>query len=184
MLKESLIENLEAAKYCVYYRKTDEKWGEFKTGGCLGFPSAIILFSIVDTIGSYFRRNDQFKIKIDNEEHSINSDGWEHFKILNSKYFGQSLSLDFIKALYSKFRNYTTHNSVLGKNTRMFLDDMAISPISYQSKAFAKSIDQNNEVMYLLSITEFYKICAFAVAKFIHDIDEVVPKSKQGRNFH
>jgi len=100
MLKESLSESLEAAKYCTYYKKTDEKWGDYKTGGCLGFPGAIILFSIIDTIGSYFRKDKQFKIRIDNKDYSINADGWEHFKILNSKYFRQSLSLDFIKALY------------------------------------------------------------------------------------
>lgn len=184
MLKESLMESLEAAKYCTDYRKTVHKWGVFKTGGCLGFPSAIILFSIVDSIGSYFRKNKQFKVKIDNKDHFINADGWEHFKILNSKYFKQSLSLDFIKALYSKFRSTTTHNSVLGKNTIMFLDAMNIEPISYQSKTFATSKDINDEIIYLISITEFYKICEIAVQEFMKDIDSVVPNSKQGAKFH
>ena len=119
MLKESLIESLEAAKFCIDYRKTDEKWGDFKTGGCLGYPGAILLFSIIDSIGSYFRKNLLFKIDID-------SDGWHHFKILNSKYFNQNLSQDFINALYAKFRSFLTHISVLGKNSIMIMNNESI----------------------------------------------------------
>jgi hypothetical protein len=54
MLKESLPEFLEVANYCADHRKTEEKWGEFKKGGCLGYPGAVILFSIIDSIGSYY----------------------------------------------------------------------------------------------------------------------------------
>ena len=42
MLKESLDELLEAASYCSEHRKVEEKWKEFKTGGCLGYPGAIL----------------------------------------------------------------------------------------------------------------------------------------------
>lgn len=84
MLKESLIEILDAAKYCSDYRKNDEKWGIYKTGGCLGFPAGILLFSIIDSIGSYFRKDKKFKIMIDGHEETIDSDGFQHFKILNS----------------------------------------------------------------------------------------------------
>mgnify|MGYP006990009804 CR=1 FL=1 len=184
MLKESLNESLEAARLCVYYRKSDEKWGDYATGGCLGFPSAIILFSIIDTIGSYFRKDKQFTVNIDNKKYSIHGEGWEHFKILNSKYFRQSLSLDFIKTLYQKFRNSVTHNSVLGQNAIMFLDEIRAEPISYQSKAFATTIDEKGDKIYLVSITELYKMCEYAVMEFNKDIDIVVPNSRQGSKFH
>ena len=67
MLKESLDETLDAAKYCVEYKKLDKKWGEFATGGCLGYPSAILLFSLIDSIGSYFRKNKTFEVLIDSK---------------------------------------------------------------------------------------------------------------------
>lgn len=185
MLKESLSESIEAAKFCVYYRKTGEKWGSYATNGCLGFPAAIILFSIIDTIGSYFRKDKQFIVYIDNNKHSINGEGWEHFKILNSKYFmQQSLSLDFIKALYQKFRNSLTHNSVLGQNAIMFPDEMPVDSNLFHSKAFATTIDKKADKIYLISITELYKLCEYAVEEFNKDIDIVVPNSRQGSKFH
>jgi hypothetical protein len=116
MLKESLKESLEAAKYCSQYQKKDSKWGDYNTGGCLGYPAAILLFSIIDSIGSYFRKNQDFKILIDSKMTTIDSEGWQHFKILNSKYFNQNLSEKSIKTIYSKSRSNLIHNLVLGKN--------------------------------------------------------------------
>lgn len=184
MLKESLIESVEAAKFCVQYRKIEDKWGHFKTGGCLGFPSAIILFSIIDTIGSYYRKNKELKIIIDDKSHHINGDGWEHFKILNSKYFNQTLSLDFIKTLYQKFRNSVTHNLVLGQNAIMVLGELGTEHKGTYSKAFATAFDQQGDLIYLISVTELFKLCENAVSEFSNDIDRVVPKSKQGSKFH
>jgi len=37
MLKESLVESLEVVKYCICFKKTGSHWGEFDTGGCLGY---------------------------------------------------------------------------------------------------------------------------------------------------
>jgi hypothetical protein len=75
MLKESLDETLFAAKMCVEYRKTDAIWGEFQSNGCLGFPSAVLLFSIIDTIGSYYRKTVDFKIIIDGKSEMIDLEG-------------------------------------------------------------------------------------------------------------
>jgi hypothetical protein len=97
MLKESLNESLTVAEYCLAYRKND--------GGCLGYPAAMILFSIVDTIGSYFRKNKNLRILIDGKTRFIDSDGYKHFFILNSPYFEQHLSEKVIKTLYIKFRS-------------------------------------------------------------------------------
>ncbi len=184
MLKESLEETLEAAKFCTYYKKTATQWGEFQTGGCLGYPAAILLFSLVDTIGSYYRKNFSFKINLDGKSVSINSDGWEHFKILNSKYFKQILSTSYIKALYNKFRSSLTHNSVLGKDTIMYPNEINYPNPAYNSKAFATGKDQNGNLIHLLSIRELYLLCEEAVRMFKADIDSIVPHSKQGKNFH
>lgn len=181
MLKESLDETLEAAKFCADYKKTDEKWGEFATGGCLGYPGAILLFSLVDTIGSYFRKNNDFKVLIDGKQESINAAGWEHFKILNSKYFNQSLSKQSLKLLYEKSRSCLTHNSVLGSNIVMVPDNTAIQPET-NGKAFIP-IDANSKMIHIISIKEFWELSKSAVEMFKKDIDTIVPESKQGKNF-
>lgn len=184
MLKESLDETLEAVSLCVDYRKTESKWGQFQTNGCLGFPAGVLLFSIIDTIGSYYRKNKAFKIKIDNTWTLINGEGWEHFKVLNSKYFKQNLSSEFIKTLYTKFRSNLTHNSTLGKDTLMVMNEMGMRPITYSSKVFATSEYPTGNKIYIVSIFELYKICKEAVDLFKLDIDSIVPTSKQGHKFH
>jgi hypothetical protein len=183
MLKESLDETLEAARYCVYYTKTDEKWGEFNAGGCLGYPAAILLFSLIDSIGSYFRKNENFEIVIDGKLEKINDTGWEHFKILNSNYFNQNLSIEFIKELYEKFRSCLTHNSVLGKNTIMFPDNSSINN-SIHGLAFGVFNDKSGNPVHAISMKELWDLCSKAVELFKQDIDKVVPTSKQGKTFH
>ena len=182
MLKESLDESLEAAKFCADYKKTDNKWGEFSTGGCLGYPSAILLFSLVDTIGSYFRKDESFTVMINGKPEKINGLAWEHFKILNSKYFNQNLSTEFIKQLYNKFRSCLTHNSVLGSDTLMFPDNTAINS-NIKEQAFVSAKDDSGKTIYAISIKEFWNLCSIAVDLFKKDIDIVVPNSKQGKNF-
>jgi len=183
MLKESLKETLEAAKFCSNYRKTDEKWGEFKTGGCLGFPAAILLFSIIDTIGSYFRGDGDIEILIDSKNSTIEKDGWQHFKILNSKYFNQVLSQEYIKTLYSKFRSYLAHNSVLGKNAVMIMENSSWNA-EIKGKAFFLGEDTNGDTVYVISIKELCELCESAIDSFLSDVDEVVPNSKQGKKFN
>lgn len=182
MLKESLDESLEAAKFCADYKKTDKKWGEFSTGGCLGYPSAILLFSIVDTIGSYFRKDESFNVLIDGKPEKINGSGREHFKILNSKYFNQNLSTEFIKQLYNKFRSSLTHNSVLGSDTLMLPDNTAINPKA-QEQAFVIAHDDSGKIIYVISIKELWNLCYRAVDLFKKDIDIIVPNSRQGKTF-
>lgn len=179
MLKESLSELLEASRYCVEYKKTDN--------GCLGYPGAILMFSIIDSIGSYHRGNKTFTFTVDLKEEAINKDGWEHFIILNSKYFGQSLSKEFIRALYVQFRNNLTHNTVLGKNVQMLMSNDHANQMyrtDFKNIPFFEGMDQNNQSVYFLCIKEFWDLCKTAVEKFIEDIDAVVPNSRQGKKFN
>ncbi len=182
MLKESLDELLEAVRYCADYRKNDEKWGEFKTGGCLGYPSAILLFSIIDSIGSYFRSNINFIINIDDKKESIDSDGWQHFKILNSKYFKQHLSKIQIQTIYKKFRSLLTHNSILGKNSIMIMENENLNN-GIKDQAFILGKNDKGEPVYLISIKELWNLCKIAIEEFKKDIDMIVPNSKQGKKF-
>lgn len=183
MLKESLKEILEAARFCSEYRKKDDKWENFKTGGCLGYPSAILLFSIIDSIGSYFRKDNDFKIEIEGKQERIDSDGWQHFKILNSKYFNQNLDSDFLKILYSKFRSFLTHNSVLGKDSIMIMSNDSIRE-NISGIPFFKGKTEENKDVYVISIKELFDLCECAVDMFLMDSDNVVPKSKQGKKFN
>ena len=185
MLKESLDEYLETAKFCCDYKKSDGKWDKFQGNSCLGFPAAVLLFSIIDSIGSYFRKDKSFKIKIGAKDSSINSDGWEHFKILNSKYFGQNMSQEFMKAIYSKFRSPLIHNSVLGKNTILISETGPINE-GIERIVFGEFLPQENleHHTYLVNLQPLYELCKNAVEKFKKDIDEVVPNSKQGKNFN
>jgi len=183
MLKESLFETLEAAKFCSEYRKTDEKWGDYQTGGCLGYPAAILLFSIIDTIGSYYRKNSTFKILIDEKETTIDSEGWQHFKILNSKYFNQTLSEKYIRELYTGFRNRLTHNSVLGKNSMMIMNNESFGE-QVSKKAFFMAKKEDGNDILVISIKELCDLCEVAINLFYKDIDKVVPTSKQGKKFN
>lgn len=177
MLKESLPEYLEAAKFCCYYRKNDPKWDSFQGDGCLGYPGGVLLFSIVDSIGSYFAKDKSLEILVDGKKTHIISDGWEHFKILNSKYFGQNLSSKFLKALYAKFRSQLTHNSVLGKHAYLFPDTQ------FGDQVFLETL-LNEHPTYIISMRPFYELCANAVKIFVNDIDNVVPNSNRGKSFH
>jgi len=168
MLKESLNENLTVVEYCLAYRKEDN--------GCLGYPAAMLLFSIVDTIGSYFRKNKDLKIRIDGKLRLIDSDGYKHFFILNSPYFEQQLPEEAIKTLYAKFRSLLTHNSVLGAKAMLLLGN------NHDLGAFLKGKANGTEV-YIVSLTQFYALCKRAVERFLNDADEIVPKSKQGARF-
>lgn len=46
--------------------------------------------------------------------------------MINGKYFNQTLSAEFMKQLYNKFRSCLTHNSVLGSETLMIPDNTLI----------------------------------------------------------
>ena len=76
MLYESLPEMLLVAKYCIEYRKDKNIWS---VSGCYGYPAALLLLSIVDSIGSY----------IENGKGNID----KRFKVLNNDvYYGLNLT--------------------------------------------------------------------------------------------
>ena len=119
-LIESIKENLYTIDYCVNYDKSiAQDWiGESKLG-CLGIPAFILICSLIDTIGSYFR-NSQSLIQIDNVSYKIEKAS-DHFFILNhDKFFNLDLKMTTIMDFYSTYRSKIVHNTTLPENS--FLD--------------------------------------------------------------
>lgn len=105
MLKESLLELLNVVEYCVNFRKDPEIWG---SNGCYGYPSAILLFSIADSIGSYV----------------IGGKTRKHFDILDHPdYYNLNLGKSCIDIIYKKYRNLLTHNARLAVNVVLDIGD-------------------------------------------------------------
>jgi hypothetical protein len=165
LLKESVREYLFVAEYCISYKK-DINWGSNQLGGCLGYPAALMLFSIVDMMGSYHRQNIGFKVSVGGRKVNIKSDGFQHFYVLNSDYYGQTLEEKTIKKLYYNFRSLLAHNAALPPNNVL---------ISLPGPDLFPTING----MQFVNLIPFHKVSKMAVDKFINDIDKIVPGSKQ-----
>jgi hypothetical protein len=113
LLKESLLEMLHIAEYAVTYRKTNKaKWAENATGGILGYPAVVVLFSIIDCLGSVFASDSKFTVPVEGRNRPIKRAS-QHIYILNSKYFNLDLSQVDLDNIYKNVRSTLTHNSLL-----------------------------------------------------------------------
>jgi len=169
MLRESLQEYLLVAEWCVRYQK-DASWGVDQVGGRLGYPAAVMLFCVADTIGSFHRGDRLFSAPVGGRSLSIRQQGFQHFYVLNSDYYGQSLSEAAIKRLYANFRDLLVHNAALAPEhvlvSRPDLPD-----------AFPK-VDNRQ----LVNIDGFLAITNPAVARFLERVPTLVPSSQQEEN--
>lgn len=139
MLQESLLEMLLVAKYCIDFRKDEGVWS---VPGCYGYPAALLLLSIVDSIGSYVEQGN-----VEN-----------HFKIIrNIDYYGLDLSDDEIRILYDNYRNLLAHNSVIANNV--------VLGISVENHP----ILQNQNGTYLLNLIPFYNANLKAINAFLNN---------------
>jgi len=103
MLQESMVEMFFVAQFCINFRKDPNIWG---FPGCYGYPGAMLLLSIADSLGSYI---------IDTKETR------PHFDILkHADYYNLAISDSNIEVIYTKYRNLLTHNSVIA--TEAWLD--------------------------------------------------------------
>ena len=165
LIKESLMEMIHVADYTTNYRKTDERtWGTESTGGILGFPSSVILFSIIDCIGSVFRGNDSFKVTIDGQQSTIRTTS-QHIYILNSKYFGLSLSRLDLDSLYKNVRSTLTHNSLLPQGYMLYDNEDNVPP-------FRIGINEQDQRIYFIYIIPLFDLTKKAVDTFISDLDK------------
>ncbi len=139
MLQESLPEMLLVAKYCIEFRKDKTLWS---VPGCYGYPAALLLLSIADSIGSYVEQGN-----VEN-----------HFKILNnSQYYGLNLNDTEIHTLYDNYRNLLSHNSVIATNVILNID------------LTTDIVFQNLNGTYLLNLVPFYNASIKAVNYFLND---------------
>jgi len=139
MLYESLPEMLLVAKYCIEFRKDGNTW---PSQGCYGYPAALLLLSIVDSIGSYVEQG-----SIDNR-----------FKILNNDdYYGLNITHDEIVKLRKSYRDLLSHNTVLATNVGLKIGTENSSVIE----------KQNNR--YWLNLVPFYGVSIKAVNSLLNN---------------
>jgi hypothetical protein len=165
LLKESLPEFLEAARYCVGFSK-NSGWGQQQVGGCLGYPATALMLSIADTIGSY---SSDVAVSIDSKTTNIGS---EHFRVFNSTFYSLALTGHVIDKLYQNYRNLLLHNAALANDHILFIDNSQSAPFVERKG----KVDIN--VSGLLAVT------SKAVAMFLQQADSIVPGSKAEQNIH
>jgi hypothetical protein len=168
-LTEVLTEYIFTAKMCLDFKKGDD-WSVGK-GDVIVFPTAALLFMIVDAIGSWFRGNKNFKIVIDGENRNIINSGFHHFYIFNSEYYNLDLTEKQIKIIYDNYRCLLLHNAVLPP--RNFINSERLD-----RKPFDNLIIEGKET-YGVFLIPFYNKTVNALKKFIKEIDNVVPSSDQ-----
>lgn len=140
MLQESLKELIIVADYCIHYRKEKEPNLWNGTFGCYGFPGALILLSIADSIGSY----------------KLNGSVENHFKILiEPNFYNLKLSQKEIKVIYDYYRNSLCHNSALPPEVYLDIGEIS-SPIF-----------RNQGSQYILNLLPFLEISKQAVKEFL-----------------
>jgi hypothetical protein len=156
----SIKENIKAVDYCINYDKSiNEDWAEDEVG-CLGIPTIILLCSIIDTMGSYFR-DTATTIQVNNGQKSINTAS-DHFLILNhDKLFNLKLDSKTIYDFYSKYRSILTHNNTLPPNTSLDVG---------KEKDEAFTINSEGEVIQVKLIPLYDKIKT-ASKTFIHYVN-------------
>jgi len=113
---ETIEEYLLAARHCLSYKKLD--------GGCLGYPSVLLLLCVVNALGTYLRDR---SVRIDGKNTPIARG--EPFRVLNHSLFGLKLAEKEIKKIEARYRNMLAHNGMIatqswllpGKGSKPFI---------------------------------------------------------------
>lgn len=165
LLKESLLEMLHVAEYAINYRKTDKaKWADNATGGMLGYPAMVVLFSIIDCLGSVLAGNSKVTVLIDGKNRDIKNTS-QHIYILNSKYFNLDLSQIDLDCVYKNVRSTLTHNSILPEGYILQAGEKENLP-------FNIAINECDMRIYFINVIKLYEFTKRAVEKFMSDLDK------------
>jgi len=152
MLRESLVEMFLVAKDCINFRKDPNVWG---SQGCYGYPAAVLLFSIADSIGSYV----------------LSGRTRDHFNILNhNDYYNLNLDTGDIEIIYKSYRCLLTHNAVMAPDT--VLDIGQIGDTVFEVVSGVPKVN----------LAPFLEITQSFLIKFFEDIETIVGNSQQLRN--
>jgi len=150
MLQESLIEMVLVADYCIKFRKDSKIWS---SKGCFGYPAAILLFSIVDSIGSYvLKRKNSFKILKDPGYYNLNIN-----------------DIDIV-VINKKYRNLLNHNAVIANSCLLDIG-------TKKSPVF-----ERRNGSYCINLIPFVRITKKVVLKFLKKADKIVMNSKEIKN--
>jgi len=154
---EALLENIKVIDFCLHYNKTNELVQTDFTVPCLGYPAAILLFSVIDTMGSFFRGSDS-TIQVGSELKKIETAS-DHFIILNHNIlFNLNLSGKTIFDFYSTYRSKLTHNNSLPVNNFLIAN-------SASDKIFTLNSNYEIEVINLVAL---FKVVESATNIFIY----------------
>jgi|SRR5271157_623808 len=93
---EVIDEYLTTIRECIAYRKPN--------GGCLGYPSVLLLFCTVEALGNYLVEKD------------------DPFQVLNHQSFGLNLQRDQIQKLKDWYRHLLAHVGVIAPGTYLTLE--------------------------------------------------------------
>lgn len=166
MLLDSLEEHLSIALYAA------ESKG---VSGYQLFPSATLLFAVIDAMGSFLRGNNSVKIRLDGKSKTINRDS-EHYLVLNSSYFGLSLSEKEIDFIYSHGRSKMIHNSLIGKRITLTTESMNEFDFGYNPK-------KEDEIEWCaVGIKNLIATTRKAKEAFSKNIDAIFAASRQAKD--
>jgi len=161
LLKESVSEYLHVAHECLTHQKAE--------GGVYGFPAALLLFTILDTIGSFHRGDKSFSSSIDGKNRLIDGDGFKHYFILNTSYYSQTLTEAQIKKLYYYYRCLLSHNASLAPGRGLEVGSLG-EPLF--------SIDPSGAILSI-RLLPFYHQSVTAADQFLKHVGSILKTSAQ-----
>ena len=126
-------------------------------GGCYGYPTALLLLSVVKTIGSYHRHDAAFSVEVEGRSYAIDGDGAECFRVLNSPYFGQTLTGVEIRRVYEFYQCLSVCDPARPKPHFLAIGT-PIDPV------FGRDAHGTMTLMYLVPL---YQCCVKAVSAFL-----------------
>ena len=152
MLGEYLREMIQVAEYCINYRKEvhPEIWKGQR--GCYGYPAALVLLVIVNSIGKEIERG--------------GDDTSRNFNVLNNKdYYNLNLSPDLVEKIVKFYRHKLAHEGVIGDWDRSGSDDISMIPGVESGPVFRKI-----NFGYQLNLKAFLNVSKKALEKFLDSI--------------
>jgi hypothetical protein len=165
MLNDSLTELCTIAKYCINTKKVSSTV-KTQEECYFGFPAAIFLFTITDTVGSFYEGDSTFEIECESATVTIDGGGWQHFYILNSHYYGLNLSKEVIKEIYQAYRNLLIHNGSIPRDHFLAIGNTA-------DEAFI--IKKDKKGIYYpakVNLLSFSRISEQAVNNFLNSLNK------------
>lgn len=162
MLRASLPEYLTAARLCIDYEKAD--------GGCLGYPAALTLLSIIDALGSYYLDS---AVMIGGKKHVLKKAS-HHVYALNTPAFRCDFSLAQLREIQDAARSILVHSALVAPGWTLMKVDPPVDAFRFDDDGRLQGIN----------LPALLHNCERAVAYFLAEADRIVPGGKVERNMH